>query len=67
MKDYGNIERIRLTLDETGQTLNIYVTFSNSCDALKAFHDIRKNPKVKCKLLNVKNIWNGVSNFIPSS
>ena len=54
MKDYGTIERIRLTLDATGKTFDAYVTFSNSSDALKAFHDIRKNPKVKCKLMNVK-------------
>ena len=66
MKDYGNIERIRLTLDATGKTIDVYVTFSNSPDALKAFRDIRKNPKVKCKLMNVKNIRNGVSDFIPS-
>ena len=66
MKGYGNIERIRLTLDATGKTFDTYVTFSNSSDALKAFCDIRKNPKVKCKLMNVKNIRNGVSDFIPS-
>ena len=66
MKDYGNIERIRLTLDATGKTFDVYVTFSNSSDALKAFRDIRKNPKVKCKLMNVKSIHNGVPDFIPS-
>ena len=66
MKDYGNIERMRLTLDATGKTFDAYVTFSNSPDALKAFWDIRKNLKVKCKLMNVKNIRNGVSDFIPS-
>ena len=66
IKDYGNIERIRLTLDATGKTFDAYVTFSNSSDALKAVRDIRKNPKVKFKLMNVKNIWNGVSDFIPS-
>ena len=46
MKDYGNIERIRLTLDATGKTFDAYVTFSNCSDALKAFRDIRKKPKV---------------------
>ena len=66
MKNYRNIERIRLTLDATGKTFDAYVTFSNSPDALKAFRDIRKNPKVICKLMNVKNIRNGVSDFIPS-
>ena len=66
MKDYGSIERIKLTLDTTGKTFNAYVTFSNSSDALRAFYDIRKNPKVKCKLMNVKNIWSGVSDFISS-
>ena len=30
MKDYGNIERIRLTLDETGKTFDAYITFSKS-------------------------------------
>ena len=63
MKDYGNTERIRLTLDATGKTSDSYVTFSNSSDALKAFRDIRKNPKVKCILMNVKNIRNGVSDL----
>ena len=29
MKDYGNIEKIRLTLDATGKTFDAYVTFSN--------------------------------------
>ena len=66
MKDCGNIERIRLTLDVAGKTLDAYVTFSNSSDALKAFCGIRKNPNVNCKLMNVKNIRNGVSDFIPS-
>ena len=66
MKVYGNIERIRLTLDATGKTYDAFVTFSNSPDALKAFWDIRKNPKVKCKLMNVKSIRNGLSDFIPS-
>ena len=66
MKDYGNIERIRLTLDVTGKTFDAYITFSISFDALKPFRDIRKNSKVKCKLINVKNILNGVFDFIPS-
>ena len=66
MKDFGNIERIWLTLDATSKTFDAYVTFSNSSDAYKAFRDIRKNPEVKCKLMNVKNIRLGVSDFIPS-
>ena len=55
-----------MTLDTTGKTFDAYVTFSNSPDALKAFWDIRKNLKVNCKLMNVKNIQNGVFDFIPS-
>ena len=35
MKDYGNIERIRLTLDATGRTFDAYVTFSNSHNELQ--------------------------------
>ena len=66
MKEFGNIERIRLSLDTTGKAFDAYITFLKSSDALKAFRDIRKNPKVKCKLMNVRNIRNGASDFIPS-
>ena len=66
MKGFGNIERIKLSLDTSGKSFDAYVTFSDSSDALRAVRDVKQNPKVKCKLMNVRNVRNGVSDFIPS-
>ena len=66
LKHYGNIERIRLILNKVSKAFDAYISFRKSSDALLALQEMETNSKVKCKLMNIKNVTNGNFDFIPS-
>ena len=66
LKHYGNIERIRLILNKVNKAFDAYISFRKSSDAIVALQEMKTNPKIKCKLVNIKNVANGNFDFIPS-
>ena len=67
-KNFGNIERMKLKLDDNDQYFEAFITFSESEAALSANESVELSAgsKYSSKLMNSKNIIDEDTDFIPA-
>ena len=68
LRSVGEIQRIKMVVNQNETAFNSYVTFSNSMEASSAFYYLRDNEQAfckRCKIMSVTNLQDELCDFVP--